>query len=207
VPRPANTSGVETRERILEVAQELFISQGYDKTSLRDIAERLGITKAALYYYFERKDDILLELHLQLHGFGAVILDDFEQIPVGPERYAAWPALMDRLIDGLIENRPLMLLHRHNHAAIQALHENTENLIENDAMEERTARLLASSALTIEQRIRMAAAVGIITEVLSGVGFAFDDIDPAELTATVRRLVREILATDAEVTGAPRAQR
>jgi AcrR family transcriptional regulator len=190
VPRPANTSGVETRERILEVAQELFISQGYDKTSLRDIAERLGITKAALYYYFERKEDILLELHLQLHGFGAAILDDFEQIPVGPERYAAWPALMDRLIDGLIENRPLMLLHRHN-----------------DAMEERTARLLASSALTIEQRIRMAAAVGIITEVLSGVGFAFDDIDPAELTATVRRLVREILATDAEVTGAPRAQR
>ena len=52
------------------MAQELFIRHGYDKTSLRDIAERLEITKAALYYYFERKEDILLELHLRLHAIG-----------------------------------------------------------------------------------------------------------------------------------------
>ena len=32
-----------------------------------EIAERLGVTKAALYYHFERKEDILLELHLRLH--------------------------------------------------------------------------------------------------------------------------------------------
>jgi AcrR family transcriptional regulator len=194
VPRPAKTSGVETRDQILVVAEELFTTQGYDKTSLRDIAERLGITKAALYYYFARKEDILLELHLRLHRFGAEILDDYERIPVGPERYAAWPALMDRLIDGLMQNRSLMLLHRHNHSAIQALHENAENGLDNDEMDERTARLLSTSELTTEQRIRMAAAAGIVTETLSGVGFAFIDIDPAELTATVRRLTREILS-------------
>ena len=59
-----------TRERILDIALELFTEQGYDKTSLRDIAERLGTTKAALYYHFERKEDILLELHLRLHALG-----------------------------------------------------------------------------------------------------------------------------------------
>ena len=49
----------DTRQRILAVANELFIEQGYEGTSLREIADRLDITKAALYYHFRSKDDIL----------------------------------------------------------------------------------------------------------------------------------------------------
>ncbi|MEV7331333.1 TetR/AcrR family transcriptional regulator [Micromonospora sp. NPDC093244] len=48
-----------TRERIKAVALELFTEQGYEKTSLREIAERLNVTKAALYYHFKSKDDIV----------------------------------------------------------------------------------------------------------------------------------------------------
>ena len=48
-----------TRERIREIALELFAEQGYEKTSLREIAERLGVTKAALYYHFRSKEDIV----------------------------------------------------------------------------------------------------------------------------------------------------
>lgn len=48
-----------TREQIREVALELFSEQGYDKTSLREIAERLGLTKAALYYHFKSKEEIV----------------------------------------------------------------------------------------------------------------------------------------------------
>jgi AcrR family transcriptional regulator len=48
-----------TRSRIQEVALELFTEQGYEATSLRQIAERLGVTKAALYYHFKTKDDIV----------------------------------------------------------------------------------------------------------------------------------------------------
>ncbi|MGC4744436.1 TetR/AcrR family transcriptional regulator [Micromonospora sp. DT201] len=48
-----------TRERIKTVALELFTEQGYEKTSLREIAERLNVTKAALYYHFKSKDDIV----------------------------------------------------------------------------------------------------------------------------------------------------
>src|SRR5215469_16465337 len=47
-----------TRERIQAIALELFAEQGYEKTSLREIAERLGVTKAALYYHFKSKEDI-----------------------------------------------------------------------------------------------------------------------------------------------------
>jgi AcrR family transcriptional regulator len=49
----------DTRSRIQTVALELFTEQGYEKTSLREIAERLGVTKAALYYHFKSKDEIV----------------------------------------------------------------------------------------------------------------------------------------------------
>ncbi|RIV35967.1 TetR/AcrR family transcriptional regulator [Micromonospora radicis] len=48
-----------TRERIQAVALELFTEQGYEATSLREVAERLGVTKAALYYHFKSKDEIV----------------------------------------------------------------------------------------------------------------------------------------------------
>lgn len=48
-----------TRERIQQVALDLFGEQGYEKTSLREIAERLEVTKAALYYHFKSKEEIL----------------------------------------------------------------------------------------------------------------------------------------------------
>jgi AcrR family transcriptional regulator len=40
----------------------LFTSQGYDATSLRQIADRLGFTKAALYYHFPAKEYLAIEL-------------------------------------------------------------------------------------------------------------------------------------------------
>ncbi|WP_199486407.1 TetR/AcrR family transcriptional regulator [Actinomadura logoneensis] len=52
----------DTREQIRRVALELFAEQGYEKTSLREIAERLGVTKAALYYHFKTKEDIIASL-------------------------------------------------------------------------------------------------------------------------------------------------
>ncbi|MEV6292461.1 TetR/AcrR family transcriptional regulator [Streptomyces sp. NPDC004059] len=51
-----------TRQRIQDVALELFAEQGYEKTSLREIAERLDVTKAALYYHFKTKEEIIVSL-------------------------------------------------------------------------------------------------------------------------------------------------
>jgi AcrR family transcriptional regulator len=56
--RPAQPR-TDTRARVQKVALELFAEQGYEKTSLREIAERLGVTKAALYYHFRSKEDIV----------------------------------------------------------------------------------------------------------------------------------------------------
>ncbi|UUU40250.1 TetR/AcrR family transcriptional regulator [Streptomyces sp. NBC_00162] len=52
----------DTRQRIQDIALELFVEQGYEKTSLREIAERLDVTKAALYYHFKTKEDIIVSV-------------------------------------------------------------------------------------------------------------------------------------------------
>jgi AcrR family transcriptional regulator len=51
----------EKREAVLRTAVQLFLEQGYHGTTLNDVAERLNITKPALYNYFCGKDEILYE--------------------------------------------------------------------------------------------------------------------------------------------------
>src|ERR1700704_1166717 len=53
-----------TRQQILQTAQRLFAERGYDATSLQMIADELGLTKAAVYYHFPAKADILHEAML-----------------------------------------------------------------------------------------------------------------------------------------------
>ncbi|MFC5823253.1 TetR/AcrR family transcriptional regulator [Nonomuraea insulae] len=54
--------GSQTRADIRQAALSLFTERGYDATSMREIAEQLGITKAALYYHFDSKEAIILSL-------------------------------------------------------------------------------------------------------------------------------------------------
>jgi AcrR family transcriptional regulator len=49
----------DTKARIQAVARELFAEQGVQNTSLRQISDRLGITKPALYYHFASRDDLV----------------------------------------------------------------------------------------------------------------------------------------------------
>lgn len=51
------------RAAILETAARLFLERGYRSTSLREIATLLKITKPALYYYFQNKEQILIECY------------------------------------------------------------------------------------------------------------------------------------------------
>ena len=145
MPRPPGSDGAQTRERILDVAQELFTQQGYDKTSLRDIAERLQITKAALYYYFQRKEEILIELHLRLHTLGENVLAELEAAPDGAARVAIWPRLANEMIDFMVDNRELLLLHNRNRNAFETL--DRDALEDGRDVEARFARILSSPAM------------------------------------------------------------
>jgi len=52
----------DLRQQILSTAKILFIQQGYHGLSMRQIAEALGVSKAALYYYFRDKEELLLAI-------------------------------------------------------------------------------------------------------------------------------------------------
>jgi AcrR family transcriptional regulator len=75
----------DTRARIQSVALELFAEHGYDKTSLREIAERLEVTKAALYYHFNTKEDIVVSL--------------FEDFVTGIDKLIEWAADQPRTLE------------------------------------------------------------------------------------------------------------
>ncbi|MBK8174624.1 MAG: TetR/AcrR family transcriptional regulator [Rhodospirillales bacterium] len=75
--RKRKGEGHVRREEILAAAGEVFLAEGYENTTIRRIAARVGVTSAALYLYFSDKDAILLEICD--HAF-ARLLDRFEQI-------------------------------------------------------------------------------------------------------------------------------
>ena len=50
---------IERRNEILDAAEELFVTKGYDKTSTNDILDRVGIARGTLYYHFKSKEEIL----------------------------------------------------------------------------------------------------------------------------------------------------
>jgi AcrR family transcriptional regulator len=191
--RPGRPRG-STRERILDIALELFNEQGYDKTSLREIADRLGTTKAALYYHFERKEDILLALHLRLHELGHGMFDRIGQLGgSGQEAAEAWPELLDHFIDQVLSNREIFVLHERNRTALSALEHSEHHLAEHDDLEGQLRQLLASPAIPLAQRVRMACSIGAVIGTLIAGADAFGDVPAETLAQLTRDAVRDLL--------------
>jgi AcrR family transcriptional regulator len=53
---------IETREKILDAARELFIAEGYDGVSMRKVAEKIEYSPTAIYVHFNDKEQLFLEL-------------------------------------------------------------------------------------------------------------------------------------------------
>ncbi len=189
-PGPATST---TRQRILDIALELFIEKGYDKTSLREIAERLGFSKAAVYYHFASKDDILAALHLRLH---AVLDDALVGIGQAAPDMDTWPRLLDRFIDGMIANRDLFVLHERNRAAFEQLHIK-QHEDDHDDIERRLREVLADTAIPLTARVRMACSLGAVTMGMLLAGDAFVDVPSEELSGILRTVIGDVLARDA----------
>jgi AcrR family transcriptional regulator len=106
----------DTRVRIIAVALELFSEQGYEKTSLREIADRLGVTKAALYYHFKTKDDIV-------HGIVETMAAPIDETIAWGEEQDWSPAVRDELIRrfaaGMAERAPLLRFFHENQPALR----------------------------------------------------------------------------------------
>ncbi len=180
---------VDTRQRILDAALDLFIEQGFDGTSLRQIAEQLGVTKAALYYHFESKDDILLALHMQLHEFGREALLRMATETVTLEM---WGELLDEMVDQMLAQRKIFLMHERNQAALEKLH-SEQHEAEHEDIQNQFRRVLADTRIPIEDRVRMSASFGVLFSSLFLSGDAFSSTTNEELGNLLRRILHDVL--------------
>ncbi len=90
----------ETRDRINQVALDVFIERGYDGSTLREIADRLGVTRPALYYHVKNKEEVLTGIHQELAESLDPIID--AAVHAGPSSSTRADLLtrMAGLIDG-----------------------------------------------------------------------------------------------------------
>jgi AcrR family transcriptional regulator len=178
-----------TRERILDVALDLFSDKGYDATSLREIAERLGVTKAALYYHFASKEDILMALHMRLHEFGKEAMANLGDEPVSLER---WAEILDGLVDQMMAQRKLFLLHERNQATFEKVHREGHDA-EHEDLQNRFRQILGDPRVTLRDRVRMAASFGVIFSGLVLASEAFTEAKDAEMLEELRQCVHNVL--------------
>ncbi|MGY1500023.1 TetR/AcrR family transcriptional regulator [Streptomyces sp. QTS52] len=108
----------DTRQRIQDVALELFAEQGYEKTSLREIAEHLDVTKAALYYHFKTKEEIVVSLFEDLTK---PIEDLIEWGRQQPHTLAMKQEIVRRYSEALTEAAPLFRFMQENQATVRDL--------------------------------------------------------------------------------------
>ncbi len=179
----------DTRQRILDVALDLFTEQGFDGTSLRQIAEQLGVTKAALYYHFESKDDILMALHLRLHEFGK---DSLKQMGEGPVTLELWGELLDQIVDQMLAQRKIFLMHERNQAALEKLHRK-DHEAEHEDLQNQFRVVLADTRVPLEDRVRMAASFGVVFSSLFLSGDAFSSTTNDELAGMLRNVIHNVL--------------
>jgi len=183
-------AGASTRERILDVALDLFTDQGFDATSMREIAEQLHISKPAIYYHFASKEEILMALHMRLHEFGKAALARLTGQTVTLQ---IWGSLLDDLLDQMLAQRKIFLMHERNQAALEKLHRKDHDDDHND-IQQRFREALADPSLPLRDRVRMACSLGAVFGGLFMAGDAFGDVSSAELGSLVRDAVRDVVA-------------
>jgi AcrR family transcriptional regulator len=161
----------DTRARIQQVALELFAEQGYEKTSLREIAERLDVTKAALYYHFKSKEDIVRSLVEDYFGQ----LDDLiAWAKTQPRTAQTHGEILGRYVRIVADGHDVFRMLHHNQAAVNSLAGAKER---GDLFRERMTGLievLTEPGAGMEERLRAAMALGGVS-----VGWMFfaDQVD------------------------------
>lgn len=164
-----------TRELIAATALDLFQEHGYSATSLRMIADRLGLTKAALYYHYPAKEHLVIELTKPFLDGLAALLD-----LTSPDAEVATPA--DQLLEGYLD---LFLTH---HRIVRFLSQDVGAQQHPDVgIRARTLvaalqRALAGTDASEADLVRAGCALGVVHSVV---------LTPGQV-ANVRTLVLEI---------------
>jgi len=177
IPEPS-----DTRTRILDAALELFSEQGFDGTTLQQIADRLGFTKAALYYHFRSKDDLL-------HALVGPAVTGLDELLESHEAMLDTPARRRRFTEAYLDH---VILHRRLTAYIArdlAVVAHPAFASGRADRRERVEALLAGDGLDFHEQVRVAMAFYGIGRVIA----QYPDADCEELRAALLDAIRAVL--------------
>ncbi|MDG4785802.1 TetR family transcriptional regulator [Micromonospora sp. WMMD1102] len=179
----------DTRSRILRTALDLFGAQGYQRTSLRQIADRLGLTKAGILYHFPSKEHLLVALAEPLVSDLEAALDRAARLPWPAARWAVLEGWLDTL---LRHRRPLGTLY---HDMTLLARGTTYARIMRLAT--RAYDLVAGPGATRAERIRAIQATGMLGDPI----VFFADVPDEELRAALLDGAVRLLAEPAPPPG------
>lgn len=155
------------RAQVLAIAVTLFNEQGYDATSVADVAARLGLSKSALYHHFDSKEQLLaLALDEALSGLEGVLDEPGASAGSAVERLAA---VLHGAVAVLVDRLPYVTL-------LLRVRGNSD--VERAALERRRA---------FDHRV-----TGLVAEAQSE-GLVRDDLDGAVATRLVFGMVNSIV--------------
>src|ERR1700722_3476978 len=150
-----STPRTDTRSRVQEVALELFAEQGYEKTSLREIAERLGVTKAALYYHFKSKEDIV---HSFTDDYFVAIDDLVDWGKQQPRTEETRREVLNRYVGIVLGGGEVFRFLEQNRAAVQAMEAGKDRSARSRDRLDSLVDVLAGPDAPLRERVRATAA-------------------------------------------------
>ena len=174
----------QTRQQVLDTAQRLFTEHGYDATSLQMIADEVGLTKAAVYYYFPTKIEILRAIiDVGVSRMETVITDAARQ----PSRRARSRHLIEGFVDVLISTRHVAAP-KNSDPAIQRELDRSGQIVE---LQRRGLQVLFGDAPTAEQRVAYLLVLSV-PEIMAGLVDLGDDELRTALVSVCLRLQRSV---------------
>jgi AcrR family transcriptional regulator len=178
----------DTRAQVQKVALELFAEQGYEKTSLREIAERLGVTKAALYYHFKSKEDIVHSFTDDYFAEIDVLLDWAKD---QPRTEATRREILDRYVGIVLAGSEVFHFVEQNRAAMQSMETGKERFTRFRGRLDALVDLLAGPDAPLRDRVRATTA---ILSVSATCLFYLQQVDdPDKLRAIVLELATDLI--------------
>jgi AcrR family transcriptional regulator len=185
----------QSRQRIVDAAAEMFAERGYDATSMRDLAKQLGLTRAALYYHYSAKSDILREI---INTETAQFLANMNVVATLASQSARADAVVAALVEaGLNQRRRIALLV--SEPAIRALPEPSDG---SPNIFSRVTEVIYGAAPTAEQTFAATTAFMTFAALPSFVQMTDDELAPI-LTRALNRLLRVPLRASLKVENHP----
>jgi AcrR family transcriptional regulator len=166
----------DTRSAIRDAAIELFARHGYERTSLREIAEQLGMTKAALYYHYPSKQSLLLAIIEPLIAEWKTAADKAETMA---HNTSSVRQVLGECLDVLLRHRAIAgMFSRDAPAVFEAIGRMYEDIVD---VHQRLHTWLAGPTPSGADRVRAFAATEVLGTALAGIDFA--DTSDEELRA------------------------